>query len=388
MKKKIAIIGVGSGGAITALHYLLHQKEDVEIDIYYDSHHHPLESVGQSTTVEVTETIARALECNWKDNPIDSTLKTGILYENWSKTEKEFFHPFFYMGGVAMHYTPILLANVLVNHPAFNCIQKEILDPEKDIDADYIFDCRGKNNRNPENYETVTNPLNTVLLARARYKDPEQLWTRCIATKNGWAFVIPDKVSTSFGYMYNKDITDKVDAKLDFFENIVIPNSKEEFKFEGGFDFENYIAKNMFVGERTILNGNRYSFVEPLEATSMTSYLQVARTSIDHIFHGMHKHDCNQNMYNYQKQVEKFILWHYKTGSKFDTPFWKYAKELSFTADEQFNKCLSNDFGDRQYYGQWDSRSFKLWEDHVRQDDKDVVDDEYVYGQQEEQVVQ
>ncbi|HAI41439.1 MAG TPA: hypothetical protein DCM40_26665, partial [Maribacter sp.] len=139
MKKKIAIIGVGSGGAITALHYLLHQKEDVEIDIYYDSHHHPLESVGQSTTVEVTETIARALECNWKDNPIDSTLKTGILYENWSKTEKEFFHPFFYMGGVAMHYTPILLANVLVNHPAFKCIQKEVIDPEKDIDADYIF---------------------------------------------------------------------------------------------------------------------------------------------------------------------------------------------------------------------------------------------------------
>ncbi|HAI41437.1 MAG TPA: hypothetical protein DCM40_26655, partial [Maribacter sp.] len=129
-------------------------------------------------------------------------------------------------------------------------------------------------------------------------------------------------------------------------------------------------------------------FIEPLEATSMTSYLQVARTSIDHIFHGMHKHDCNQNMYNYQKQVEKFILWHYKTGSKFDTPFWKYAKELSFTADEQFNKCLSNDFGDRQYYGQWDSRSFKLWEDHVRQEDKDVVDDEYVYGQQEEQIVQ
>ena len=35
------------------------------------------------------------------------------------------------------------------------------------------------------------------------------------------------------------------------------------------------MAKNVWDDERTLLNGNRYTFIEPLEATSTTTYATI-----------------------------------------------------------------------------------------------------------------
>ena len=77
------------------------------------------------------------------------------------------------------------------------------------------------------------------------------------------------------------------------------------------------------------------------------------------------------------KKSEKFILWHYQYGSKYDTMFWKYAKSLPFKEDDEFNSFLdySNDSswydlkpieydGDpaaSETYGIWNPYSFKNW---------------------------
>ena len=367
MKKKIAVIGVGGGGSITSLYYYLQGKDDFEIDVYYDPYHHPIEKVGQGTTREVTDIITRALECNWYNNPLKATLKTGILYENWGKINKEIFHPFYYMAGTAMHFGPSFLADAVINFEHFNVHEQEVSDPEKEIDADFIFDCRGKDKRDLNLYEPLTSPLNSVLLARSNGSDPKQTYTRSVATSNGWAFVIPEPDSTAYGYMYNKDITTKDEAKKDFFNNLLIPNAKEEFKFDGGFSFENYVAKSIFTGERTILNGNRHSFLEPLEATSLATYLTVARGAYMHIVEGVSKEEVDNQIFSYVKQVEKFILWHYQRGSAFDTPFWSYAKLLPFQMDLDFEACLASDFGAIKNYGQWDSRSFKIWDEATKE---------------------
>ena len=373
MKKKIAIIGVGGGGCVTALHYFLHGQNDFEIDIYYDPYHHPIEKVGQGTTRVVTDVITKALKCNWYDNPLNATIKTGILYENWGKKQKEIFHPFYYMAGTSMHFTPTSLANEVVNlqdinGDVFNVKEQEINDPEKEIDADYIFDCRGKDKRNLDLYEKLISPINSVLLCRSKGVDNKQIYTRSIATKNGWAFIIPDTQTTSFGYLYNNNITTEEEAKKDFFETLVLPNAENEFRFEGGFSFDNYIAKSMFTGERTILNGNRYAFLEPLEATSLASYLTVAKSSWNHIVDGISKEDVNKDAYQHVKEVERFILWHYQRGSIYDTPFWEYAKSLPFETDATFESCIASDFGAIKEYGQWDSRSFQIWEEGTNGD--------------------
>ena len=43
----------------------------------------------------------------------------------------------------------------------------------------------------------------------------------------------------------------------------------------------------------------------------------------------------------YINQVKNFVLWHYQFGSKYDTPFWDYAKTLAFE-DKVFDQFLDH----------------------------------------------
>ena len=78
--------------------------------------------------------------------------------------------------------------------------------------------------------------------------------------------------------------------------------------------------------------------------------------------------DRNKDAYQHVKEVERFILWHYQRGSIYDTPFWEYAKSLSFETDAAFESCIASDFGAIKEYGQWDSRSFQIWEEGTNGD--------------------
>ena len=72
---------------------------------------------------------------------------------------------------------------------------------------------------------------------------------------------------------------------------------------------------------------------------------------------------CNNNIRKMMKEIETFILWHYQNGSKYDTPFWQYAKSLSFNPDERFDIMLNNPKED-DVYGQWTPWSFKIFKKH------------------------
>jgi hypothetical protein len=74
-------------------------------------------------------------------------------------------------------------------------------------------------------------------------------------------------------------------------------------------------------------------------------------------------------------------LWHYQFGSKYDTPFWEYAKSLPFYPDEKFKKLIKVPFtkkelekvmnGEENFeiekylYGQWPTPSIKNWKEGV-----------------------
>ena len=71
-------------------------------------------------------------------------------------------------------------------------------------------------------------------------------------------------------------------------------------------------------------------------------------------------------------KIQTFILWHYQFGSKFDTPFWKYAKTLPFIPDDEFNnivqyvKSVDNTLSKKDYeYALWSIPSFKNWADNT-----------------------
>ena len=157
---RIAIIGAGNAGCITALHYqkyLSEQSDKFEIEIYHSPHYHPIEKVGQGTTIPVPRLICSTLGIDWYNNPIDATIKTGILYEGWGQKNDKIFHPF-EMPNAAMHFVPKKLSECVINSKFFKVHEKVINNPEEEIDANIIFDCRGRHNREKDNYEELTNP--------------------------------------------------------------------------------------------------------------------------------------------------------------------------------------------------------------------------------------
>ena len=80
-------------------------------------------------------------------------------------------------------------------------------------------------------------------------------------------------------------------------------------------------------------------------------------------------------MLSYIREVECFVLWHYICGSKYDTPFWRYAQTLTFEDEEfdffldyakktEWNDVIPYGYGGTtkdECYGQWPPYSFKKW---------------------------
>ena len=50
---------------------------------------------------------------------------------------------------------------------------------------------------------------------------------------------------------------------------------------------------------------------------------------------------AEREIVEYIKQIHNFVLWHYQFGSKYDTPFWDYAKTLVFE-DNIFDQFLAH----------------------------------------------
>ena len=166
---------------------------------------------------------------------------------------------------------------MILESDLFDVVEKNIDDPESEIDADWIFDCRGRTKNNPDDYESLSSPVNAVILAN-KPGETDLEFTRSVATPDGWTFVIPNMDSTSYGYLYNNEITDTEIAKKNLREIFGVEPQNE-------ISFDSYVAKDIWRGERTILNGNRVGFIEPMEASSAAFYKNIAEYSWDHI-HG------------------------------------------------------------------------------------------------------
>ena len=135
-------------------------------------------------------------------------------------------------------------------------------------------------------------------------------------------------------------------------------------------------------GRKIILNGNRLAFLEPLEATAIASYLNVAQLTFDWVKSGSKEKKESQmqivtsRINEYIHELHTFILWHYVKGSVYDTPFWKTAQVKTTTIFEQpnerfqwmYNLAKSLDYIDCRatsglVYGQWPPNSIKVWYD-------------------------
>ena len=365
---KVTIVGGGNAGCFTALHYAWYMRDsNVEVELIHNPEISP-EKVGQATALEPPELLYVALGFDWFNNKIHATPKSGVVYEGWGKSNDVVSHPF-PPNKMAMHYCPCEMQRSILESGRFRVIESDI-ENINNIDADYIFDCRGTP-KDLSDYEELKNPINAAIIGKPNW-DVSCMWTRAVATPDGWTFIIPAaKDSPSYdgcvGYLYNSTITSKDDAVKNFVDLFDVDISSH-------INFNNYVSKNPIIDDRIFLNGNRLFFLEPLEATALQTYLQWARDAFGVVTKDTSSLDAVKNIKTYIEQVQNFVLWHYQFGSKYDTPFWKYAKTLVFK-DPIFNRYLkesrkkSRDDLDSwstvvsEDYAFWQPINFKIWDE-------------------------
>tara|TARA_Y100001970_G_scaffold269942_1_gene363234 strand:- start:1007 stop:2155 length:1149 start_codon:yes stop_codon:yes gene_type:complete len=367
---KISVVGGGNGGCFTALYLAWHRK-DIEVELIYNPEVLP-ERVGQATLLNPPTLLWAATGFDWYHNPIHATMKSGILYEGWGQVNEEVFHPF-PPQSMAMHYCPWEMQASILQSGHFNVVHGDV-DP-KDVDADYVFDCRGKPDDFSE-YEDLINPINACVLGKPKWNTSRNSWSRHVATPDGWTFVIPTRYKSPshdfcVGYCYNSDITQQEVAEYNFLEKFDVDVTKH-------VKFKNYVAKNPIVDDRIILNGNRLFFLEPLESSSTQTYIMWADYIMKNILTNEDSiTNASKECKRYIEKTQNFVLWHYQCGSKYNTPFWDYAKSLSFKDDEFDSmlyesrsydghgiipKCYGGHAGNDDFYGQWSPYSFKVWD--------------------------
>ena len=366
---KVSVVGGGNAGCITAL-YLSWYKKELEVELIYNPDV-PCERVGQASVLDPPKLLWAATGFNWYNNPIHATFKSGILYEGWGQSNEKLFHGF-PAHSMAMHYCPWEMQKHVLNSGHFKVTEGDV-DP-KDVDADYVFDCRGKP-KDFSDYDDLINPTNAAILAKPNWDTTKAFWSRHVATPDGWTFIIPTHSESPshdycVGYCYNSNITSKEDAESNL-------SSMFDVEIKKHLKFKNYLAKNPIVDDRIFLNGNRLFFLEPLESSSVQAYVECARFFVDYIItkkESIEQAACSAKQYI--RQLQNFVLWHYQFGSKYDTPFWDYATKLSFkdkTFDAMVEYCLQTSKRDilpKSYggmtselsqYGQWPANSFKVW---------------------------
>ena len=364
---KITIVGGGNAGCLTALHYAYYttHRDDIEIELIYDPTISP-ERVGQASVLSTPCLLWEALDFDWYNNKLDAVFKSGILYENWGKKNKEVFHPF-PADRMAMHFEPKKLQEVILNSGMFNVVEDNI-DVVDDIDSDFIFDCKGKP-KELGDYEELPNPVNSAILGVGKTVDADMHWTRAVATPDGWCFIIPNKNKpSSYGYIYNRNITSKEKATENF-------HSLFDIESNHNLNFRNYLAKNPVRDNRIIKNGNALFFLEPLESQAVEAYATWNKITFDMIvLKARSIEDGCEHIKRYTRETANFILWHYKNGSAYDTPFWDYANTLQIV-DPKFDKMVKMasapnlhpwqmqalDKQDEVGYGQWSVWNFKNW---------------------------
>ena len=369
MTKKIAIIGKGTAGSLSLIHFLRHMNQ-CEIEWHYDPEV-PVQSVGEGSTPQLPKSLYDNLNFNYLDlKLIDATIKTGIYKSNWGKNKEDFLHQF-PPPKVALHFNAVSLQNYITAKVKNKVKIFEHNVTSDDIDADFIMDCSGKPKSYTEFHEASFIPVNSAYVTQCNWDYSRFNHTLTIARPYGWVFGVPLQNRCSIGYLYNQNINCLEEIKEDV-KNIFDEYDLNPSDNVNNLSFDNYYRKQNYT-ERVCYNGNASFFLEPMEATSIGTMDTIQRYAFD-IWNGnVNFEKANQNYSNFLSQIETMIMLHYYAGSKFKTDFWDFAQKmgeecinLSLKYDDNFYKMIdytlkinnSNLCQDIGSYGHWPSSAF------------------------------
>lgn len=354
--KKIIIIGGGTAGWLTALVVNKFWK-NTNVTVIESSKIGIL-GAGEGGTPNFGK-ILSLLDINQKDffDNTGSTIKNGLEFINWNGDGRIAKHPF--MGeepselsqtkSYAYHFDAKLVSNYLKDvaiERGVNWIDGEIVkinNTEENIDSlelldgrvihlNFIFDCSGfarlitgKTHKEEwvdySKYLLINKAFGFFLPQEKNVTIKDRTQTKLVAMKYGWMFEIPLQHRLGCGYVFNNSYTSLEDAKTEVEEKL-----GTNIKIQKVFDFKPGTYKRSWIGN-SISVGLSFSFIEPLEATSLMSTIMQLKRLIDTNFDEEYKDRFNKWCEEINEQNMMFIRYHYLT-ERYDTQFWRDAQSL------------------------------------------------------------
>ncbi len=204
---------------------------------------------------------------------------------------------------------------------------------------DLVFDARGfPRELHPDQHIDISFiPTNTAVIRRCpeivnEGDGPvlEHTYTRAVARPHGWIFVIPLTVHTSYGYIFNREVSGLAEIEADF-DAFLESDGVSKFEQRAVIPFPNFVHRRLYDGAVARI-GNAAAFMEPLEATAIVSaQLQIGMVlhtrlnrSLEHL-----ERDApvvNRFLVNNMLCYGLFVGWHYSCGSRYDSEFWRHAR--------------------------------------------------------------
>ena len=355
--RKIAVIGRGTAGSLAAANVArLHPNEDHELHHIYDSRI-PVIGVGEGSWPSLVQDLHKLTRLSHEvvQRRLNGTRKYGIAYEGWGHGKQDFIHYFTpQQVAYAYHLSADYLVDLLHESTRAQHIDAKVLSIARVEDGarvefegraaehyDLVFDARGfPRELQPEQHIDVPCiPTNTAIIRRcpaiieAERDGPvvRPTYTRAVARPHGWVFVIPLTVHTSYGYIFNRDVSSQTEVEADF-DALLSSDGVEDFEQRAVISFPNFVHRQIYDGAVARI-GNAAGFFEPLEATAIV----IAQLQVGMVLHMRlnrpvehRERDApvvNRFLVNYMLCSGLFVGWHYCCGSQHDSEFWRYARD-------------------------------------------------------------
>lgn len=402
---KIIIAGGGTAGWMTAMYlYTLNRFEIILIDKESPDRI----GVGEATVLDFLPFMESCkLDVFEVLRETTGTLKSGIMFPGWKKSNSEIWHPFFtcvnYYGtniydawsnrqdkpfsksslpmlenslankvdrdnlnNYAAHIDCLKLVKYLKNKLQSkitmmdsdivdvirkdNVVEKIILENGNSLSANLYIDCTGfKSLLKPQKRVDISDRLfcNTAVAGHVPYQDPSKEAMPYVisqAVDHGWIWKIPVQDRYGSGLVFNKDITPIDEAKKFFVKHWNDRISVENLKV---IDWTPYYCKNIWE-ENVVSIGLSGGFIEPLESTGLSLMIKGIRHLSNKIYYGYYtQFDIelyNKQMISIYEDAIDFVSMHYADTER-NEPFWKYVRSKWKSSDrmEHYKALLASD---------------------------------------------
>ena len=359
----VSVVGAGTAGSLTVAQ--LSRFTDADISWYFDPEQPPV-SVGEAATLSMPQFLDRVADYTHDDlSKINGTHKTGIKKVGWGDTDfTHNFPPY----NVSMHFTADAMQQYLCEKVGGR--ENVTMVPERvshdDLDTDYVVDCTGlPAETTPEMNTDMFIPVNSSYVVRIPWEEAEYSKSFHFARKYGWVFGVPTETHLSLGYQFNRRFNNADEVSRDL--EAVVEYLDIDADVSGGLtlEYEPYFRTPTF-SDNTFYNGNAGCFLEPLEATSLSTSLNVI-SHIWNIVDGNRSAEAAQALFEREvRATEGVVMMHYLAGSRWESPFWDYAQERGrecmerlSVEDPEWNNYINGVGGDGDL-GSWPKKSFDL----------------------------